>query len=92
MSEVISSVGKKHKVNIVYNESVDLSGIESVMSYDENEVVLKTSDNILSVKGEKFNIETLDLEKCEVRISGRVASIGYSKTREKVGLLKRLIK
>lgn len=92
MSEVISSVGKKHKVNIVYNESVDLSGIESVMSYDENEVVLKTSDNILSVKGEKFNIETLDLEKGEVRISGGVASLGYSKTREKVGLLKRLIK
>lgn len=92
MSEVISSVGKKHKVNIVYNESVDLSGIESVMSYDENEVVLKTSDNILSVKGEKFNIETLDLEKGEVKISGRVANFGYSKTREKVGLLKRLIK
>lgn len=92
MSEVISSVGKKHKVNIVYNESVDLSGIESVMSYDENEVVLKTSDNILSVKGEKFNIETLDLEKGEVKISGRVASLGYSKTREKVSLLKRLIK
>lgn len=92
MNDIITNVAKKHIIKSVYGENVEVSGVVSVLEFDEHTIVLKLADNVLTLKGEKFNIETLKLETGEVWISGCLYGLSYDKSREKVGLLKRLMK
>lgn len=90
--EVEQKVAKKHVVNIVYGESVEVRGVVCALEYDENIAVFKLADNILTIHGSGFDIKTLDIDSGVAIVSGTVYSLEYSKSREKQGFFKRLIK
>ena len=92
MTDIEKKVSKKHNIRLAYCESVEVTGVENVISYDEVSVSLKLADNVLNIKGIGLDIKTLDIERGMVLINGRVSSLIYSSSREKIGFIKRLLK
>lgn len=92
MAEVVNELSKRHSIKIVYNESVEVSGVENIVSYDSKNVVFKLSNNVLNLTGLNFDVRSLDLDQGKVVVSGRVNSLSYDTAREKVGFVKRLLK
>lgn len=90
--EIEQKVAKKHIVNIVYGESIEVRGVVCALEYDENIAVFKLVDNILTVRGSGFDIKTLDIDSGVAVVSGAVSGLEYSKSREKQGFFKRLTK
>ena len=92
MTDIESKVSKKHNIRLAYGESIEVTGVENVLSYDEVSVCLKLTDNVLNIKGVNLDIKTLDIERGIVVVHGRVSSITYASSREKIGFVKRLLK
>ena len=54
------------------------TGIQDVVAFDENQIVLDTDMGLLTVKGKGLHVSRLTLEKGEVDIEGTVDSLVYS--------------
>ena len=90
--DIEQKVAKKHTVNIVYGESIEIVGVVCALEYDENIAVFKLADNIITIHGSGFDIKALDIDSGVAVVSGTVSSLEYSKSREKQGFFKRLMK
>ena len=55
-----------------------ISGIQDVVSFDENQIVLDTDMGLLTIKGKKLHVSRLTLEKGETDIDGSIDSLTYS--------------
>ena len=55
-----------------------ISGVNDVLSFDVNEILLETEQGMLMIKGNELHVSRLSLEKGEVDIDGRVDSFTYS--------------
>lgn len=95
MEEVHNSV-KGHKITLMNRKSGVVTGVNAVVSFDTNEVLLETELGILLIKGSELNVTRLTLEKGEVEVEGQMDSLTYSNLkpglREENGLLNRLFK
>ena len=70
--------GKNHKVVINNRNLVALTGINDVMSFDANEILLDTVQGMLMIRGEELHVNRLSLEQGEVDVDGRVESFAYA--------------
>lgn len=69
---------RPHKL-VIQNRSVgNISGIQDVVSFDENQVVLDTDMGLLTIKGKELHVSRLTLEKGEIDIAGNIDSLTYS--------------
>lgn len=71
---------KGHKLNIIERKSALITGVNDVLSFDANEVLLQTEQGILMIRGNELHVNRLTLEKGEVDIDGRIDSLTYSDT------------
>ena len=69
---------KSHKVNICGRRTAVLTGVNDVLSFDSNEVLLETVQGILMIRGEELHVNRLSLEKGEVDVDGKIDSLTYS--------------
>ena len=58
-------------------KEANLSGVQDVKSFDEQEIILETELGVLLIRGNGLHIGRLTLEKGEIEISGRVGSLIY---------------
>ena len=72
------SVGKSHKMIISNRKNASFSGISDVISFDETEVVLETTQGQLMIKGKGLHVNHLTLEKGEVDLTGNIDYLIYS--------------
>ncbi len=70
-----------HTITVTNRERIHLGGIEEVVSYDEISVVMITSMGTLTLEGEGFNIEKLDLDNKEVTLAGKLCGLYYMEQR-----------
>lgn len=69
---------RPHKL-VIQNRSVgNISGIQDVVSFDENQVILDTDMGLLTIKGKELHVSRLTLEKGEIDIAGNIDSLTYS--------------
>ena len=54
--------------------------------------IFKLVDNVLTIHGSGFDIKALDIDSGVAIVSGTVSSLEYSKSREKQGFFKRIMK
>lgn len=73
---------KNHKLILYNRSSLQTTGIEDVISFDTNEIVMNTEDGLLMVRGEDLHVNHLSLEKGEVNIDGHVDSLIYSNSQK----------
>ncbi len=85
---------QNHSLYINNRESLDLTGVIKVVTFNEENVVLQTSMGGLSIKGKSMKVNKLNVDNGEMSIEGYVYSIFYndkdSASKEK--LLKKLFK
>ncbi len=54
-----------------------LTGIEDVISFDENGLLLQTGDGTLTVDGSDIHIVTLSVESGDLVVEGRICGLYY---------------
>ena len=73
MEEKISS-GRLHRLVL----SGSVTGVNDVVSFDENEIVLDTEMGLLTIRGKELHVKRLTLEKGELDLEGQIDSLNYS--------------
>ena len=65
---------------------LSISGVNDVLSFDDQVVMIDTELGLLTVKGENIRINKLSLDTSEVIVDGEISSLTYSqKAQEKNG-------
>lgn len=80
---------RSHALSLANRESMTVSGVTEVVSFDEDGVLLKTVMGTLAVDGRDLTVTRLDLDRGEVGITGRVNGLLYADNTEKKGLFRR---
>lgn len=87
---------KGHKITLNNRGAGIITGVNAVISFDPNEILLETEQGMLMIKGSDLNVTKLTLEKGEVEVDGRVDSFTYSDMKPGLkgenGLFNRLFK
>lgn len=74
-----------HNVIMEGRESLSISGVEDVESFDENAVVMHTTKGLLEIRGKDLQIEKLSLDGGEVNIEGFIESLIYEEESKEKG-------
>ena len=69
---------RPHKLELLNREKGSVTGIQDVVSFDENQMILDTDMGLLTVRGKALHVSRLTLEKGEVDIEGEFESFSYS--------------
>ena len=57
---------------------LSISGVNDVLSFDDQVVMIDTELGLLTVKGENIRINKLSLDTSEVIVDGEISSLTYS--------------
>ena len=77
--EDLTNVNKRaHKLILNNRRTCNLTGINDVLSFDENEIILETEQGMLMIKGDELHVNRLTLDKGEVDVDGKIDSFTYS--------------
>ena len=72
-----------HRVTAAGRETIKVTGVEELISFDETGVVMKTSEGTLTVDGSGLNVTRLDLVGGEADIEGRLIGMYYVEPSER---------
>ncbi len=85
-----------HKMIIHNRNDGILTGVIDVISFDEDEILMETTQGMLSIKGKELHVRKLTLEKGEIELDGTMDSLTYSAagahSRKGESVFKRLFK
>lgn len=87
----------EHSLLLLDRRTMEISGVENVNTFDEQEIILETVMGFLYVQGEQLHVSMLNLEQGKVVVEGSIINIQYKKegkdikTRGK-NILSRLLK
>ncbi len=74
-----------HHILLEGRNQLSISGVEEVERFDENTIVMATSQGTLIVEGEGLHIEKLSLDGGDLRVEGTVDALHYEESRQRQG-------
>lgn len=72
------SSSKAHKLNMINRKLLNITGVNDVIAFDMNEVLLETAQGMLLIKGKDLKVDKIQLETGDVDVNGQVDSLTYS--------------
>lgn len=78
-----------HTLSMQNRGSLALTGITNVESFNEEEIVATSDWGELMIKGAALNVEVLDLQSGELKISGKITALVYTEKIIKSGFFRR---
>ena len=91
--EKFKTVELPHNVIMESRKKISVSGVDDVESFDENEIVMSTSQGVLIVRGHGLRIEKLSLDSGDVVLEGEIEKLEYEDdVKASGGLFSRLFK
>lgn len=67
---------------IIKNRShIEIGGVQDVISYDQERIVLALDDSELLMQGSNFYIKKIDVENKTATVTGYICSLSFSDTR-----------
>ncbi len=91
-----STVKNTHNISISDRNRMELTGVEDVISFDEENVVMRSVLGMLTVDGTDLHVIKLELDTKEVAIEGNINGLFYIDEKraddKKNGRLKRLFR
>ena len=83
-----------HDLILNSRSRLSINGVKDIISFDENNVNLKTMCGDLCIDGENLHVNVLNIEKGEVEMTGKIMGMNYLDLgeREKSSLLSRIFK
>lgn len=73
-----TNTNKAQNISVQNREKMQITGVENVVSFDDESVVLETTMGLLTIKGQELHINNLNLDEGNVLIDGEIISITYS--------------
>jgi sporulation protein YabP len=67
----------RHSLHIDRRESVAVTGMTDVISFDEDSVIGETEMGIIVIRGNNLHVNRINLENGELSVSGEIDSITY---------------
>lgn len=67
-----------HSVTLENRESISLTGVTDVLSFDEESITADTEMGALMIKGEELHVTRLDLERGILAVDGEITSLEYN--------------
>ena len=67
-----------HHLELSRREKGTVTGVLEVIAFDEHEILLKTSQGMLTIKGNDLHVSRLDLDSGETELEGKVVALLYS--------------
>lgn len=85
---------KLHHMELRERKQLKLEGVEEVLSFDAQEVLLGTTQGNLAIRGSGLLVSGLSLENGTLEVNGCINSLTYSSkgTKSKGELFRRLLK
>ncbi len=83
---------RKHSITVNDRGYISLTGIEEVLSFDENNIVMQSTMGQITLDGSTLNIVKLNLENGEVDIEGKLDAFYYMEQRKSSSVFSRLFK
>jgi sporulation protein YabP len=80
-----------HTLRLDGRERLGITGVTSLSSFDDTEVILQTEQGRLVITGDGLNVGQLDIESGSITVSGLVISMVYEESSAS-GLWARLFK
>lgn len=77
MGNTVQPNKKPHSLSLTARDHLTLTGIEDVISFDENGMLLATTEGTLTVDGSEIRIVTLCVETGELSVMGRFCGLYY---------------
>lgn len=81
-----------HSVSLKERKELTVTGVNEVISFDEETVILKTSLGTLNVHGQQLQLINLSTNGGQVEIRGKISALIYQQTTPTGGWLKRLFR
>lgn len=75
---------RRHNITVDNREKINISGVNNVVSFDDETVILETDLGLLTIRGQDLHINKLNLEDGQVAIDGELINLNYS---DKNGLI-----
>ena len=91
-SVLMSAVQRPHSLTLEGRNRARLTGVTAVSCFDEQEIVLQTSEGELTLLGENMHIGQLSLEEGCLDVTGSISGLEYSErvpAKERRGLFGR---
>ena len=85
----------KGNIKLKKKKKMTLTGVEEVISFDDEKILLNTKLGALTIKGQNLKMNKLDVQNGDVMINGEIYYIVYSGKeikKEKEGIFARLFK
>ena len=76
-------------------EKLSISGVNDVLSFDDQVVIIDTELGLLTVKGENLRINKLSIDTSEVIVEGDISALSYSEQnsdRERSSFISKIFK
>lgn len=67
----------EHSLSLANRQNMELSGVTNVITFDEAEIVLATTQGYLSINGTELHINMLNLDQGQLAIQGTVNNLAY---------------
>lgn len=67
-----------HVVVLKNRQSLEVSGVRQVESFDEGKVVLETTLGLLQIRGRGLNINQLNVEQENLEVEGEITALEYN--------------
>ena len=82
-----------HRVELLGRERLLVTGVEDVLRFDEEEILMDTLAGTLRVEGQGLHVDRLNLDGGELQVEGSVTGLLYEETSPQGagGFLRRLL-
>ena len=67
-----------HRLTLSRRKEGTVTGVVDVFSFDEHEILLKTTQGMMTIKGKEMHVSRLELEKGEVDLEGEIDALIYT--------------
>lgn len=85
---------KEQNIVIQNREKAVVTGVDDILSFDDELVIVQTDLGLLTIKGEGLKMNKLNLDNNELIIEGKASAIAYSDAAQnkKQGIMNKLFK
>ncbi len=67
----------EHSLLLVDRNTLEISGVQKVNTFDEEEIILETVMGYLYVQGEQLHVSMLNLDQGKVVVEGNIINMEY---------------
>lgn len=75
--QIQKAAARQSSLSMENREKLSLEGVEDVSGFDENLIVLLTSQGQLTIRGESLHIDRIDLDAGQLEVRGHVQELSY---------------